>query len=234
MRHYVKEINYLLAILMTESLFYLYWCYFNRGIALLCVIRSVYLFKDTLDLLLRWTATRLTRALANKLFEAYNGLAEGRNGIMSKTTIDAVNTNIRKMSKELSHLLNGISTEKVNLATRMATKIILDGNFHVQALTFYRMFLKDASSIDSKTTGARNTDVAKVLRVNINQIFRLQAFLKRGCTKETDLLVRGEQELDRTMLDFIVLDGGHGQSQTNAVIGTKCSICCFQPAILYA
>jgi len=156
---------------------------------------------------------------------------EGRDGIVSIATVhlgDAVlDTSHGKvvLEKHLNDPHSGIGTANLDIATTVATLEVLNGHSVVlESRVLSRAGHGEAEdTID--TTSAAEGDLSPILRVDIDEVLCVLAEkLTLSQTKSTDktsLLIDGEEELDGTVLDSLVLSNGEASSHTTAIITTK-------------
>ena len=90
--------------------------------------------------------------------------------------------------------------------------------------------LKGELGLGIAATGTADEDLAFVLGIEVDQVgARHKAGLHAFCTRQSSLLVAGEDALDGTVLDILRCENGQFDGTADTVVGTECGAFCRQP-----
>ena len=106
----------------------------------------------------------------------------------------------------------------------------LYGHCHCDVLLVGLHFLVVQGCCDVHTSGAADDQLSFVLRVEVEKDFACEhARLQAVCSYHVGLLIGGDESLQRTVLQCLVLHDGHDGSHADTVVGTEGRTLCLHP-----
>jgi len=129
------------------------------------------------------------------------------------------------LEEHLNNPHGGVGAANLDIATTVATLEVLN----VQGVVLESRVLLGAGHGEAEdtinTTSAAESDLSPVLRIDVDEVLGILgkklALLKAKSTNKTSLLIDGEEDLDGTVLDGLVLGDGKACGNTTAIITTK-------------
>jgi len=130
--------------------------------------------------------------------------------------------------EHLDQPLGGVGAADLDIDTAVATLEVLEGNVVVDEALRVRSAAHGEAEDTVDTTSAAEGDLSPVLRVDVDQVLGLLGeeltLLQAKSTNEADLLIDGEEELNRTMLEGLVSADSEASSDTTAIITTESGV----------
>jgi len=159
------------------------------------------------------------------------GGAQGGDGVVCVATVHlgetVLDTSEGKvvLEEHLHHPHGGVGTADLDVAAAVATLEVLNG----QSVVLEALALSAAGHGEAQdtvdTTGAAQGDLSPVLRIDIDEVLGVLgeklALLQAKSTDKTGLLINGEEKLDGTVLDGLILGDSKAGGNTTAIITTK-------------
>jgi len=129
------------------------------------------------------------------------------------------------LEEHLDNPHGGVGTTNLDIAAAVATLEVLNGEGVVLEASSLVSTGHGEAEDTIDTTSAAEGDLSPILRVDVDQVLgvlgKKLALLEAKSTDKTSLLVDGEENLDGTVLDGLVLGDGKACSNTTAIITTK-------------